>query len=151
MAHEEWLDLRPREHQAAQLAQGDDVCERRLTEQDRRLPEEVTPGHPGALLAVDDDRGFALEDHEEARSRQPLPQDALPFRKRNVLEQVGDAGQLRARQVGKEREPRQGVDDFLAAGHPTSRNPALTVIVVPWASCQTLLADGSPRRAWSGS
>ena len=59
----------PGEDEAAQRPRRDDVGDGRLAEQDRDLAEEVAAAERGALLAVDDDRGLAVEDDVERRTR----------------------------------------------------------------------------------
>ena len=65
------------EHDAAERPQRDDIRRGGFTQEDRHLAEEVAPVERGALLAVDEDRGVALEDDVEARSGQPLAEDAF--------------------------------------------------------------------------
>ena len=88
-----------------------------LAKQDRDLAEEVAPAERRPLLAVDDDGGIAVEDHVERRPGEALAQDALAFGVNLLLERVGDPFELRGGEVGEEREPRDLVDDLVAAGH----------------------------------
>ena len=53
--------------QAAQRACRDDVGDRLRAEEHRDLTEELAPAEAGALVAIDDDRGFAVEDDVEGR------------------------------------------------------------------------------------
>ena len=59
---QELLDCRPGQDQAAQRADGHDVGDRWLAQQDRDLAEELAPAELRPLLAVDHDRGLAVED-----------------------------------------------------------------------------------------
>jgi hypothetical protein len=117
MVDEERLDVGPAEDDAPQRARRDDVRDRRLTEQHADLAEEVTAGKGRALLAVGDDVGLAVEDHEEAGAGQALPEDPRVLREERLLETAGDAHQLRARQVDEDRHPGDRVGDFVAGRH----------------------------------
>ena len=93
---------------------GNDVGDRRLTEEDRDLAEEVAATQRGPLLAVDDHVRVAVENDVEGRSGQALAEDSLALLVPLLLEGVGDALELRAGQVGEQREARDLVDDFVA-------------------------------------
>jgi hypothetical protein len=61
MLAQEALQLGAAEVQHVQLAQGDDVGHRWLTEQHRHLAEEVALGQARPILAVDADGHLAVE------------------------------------------------------------------------------------------
>ena len=116
-AIEERLDRRAGEDEAAQRSRGDDVGDRRLAEQDRDLAEEVAAGQARPLGPVDDDRRLAVEDDVEPGAAQALAEDPLALAEHGLVEGVGDALELRRRQVGEQREPGDRIDQFLATGH----------------------------------
>jgi hypothetical protein len=53
----------------------------------------------------------------ERRSGEPLAEDSLALSVDLLLERVGNPFELRGGEVGEEREPRDLVDDLVAAGH----------------------------------
>ena len=95
-----------------------------FTQEDRHLAEEVAPVERGALLAVDEDRGVALEDDVEARSGQPLAEDAFPFREQHLLEGVRDALELWGGEIGEQREIGDRVGDLVTIGHASLQRRA---------------------------
>ena len=78
-------------------------------------------------MAVDDDRGLALEDHVECRPGDPLAEDTRPLRVDLLLEHVRDPVELRGRQVREQREAGDLVDDLIAAGHRSGIPPTSAV------------------------
>lgn len=117
MIDEELLHARPWQDQAAERAQGHDVGDRRLAQDDRHLAEEVAPGQSSTLGAIDDDRRFTVQDHVEARAGEALPEDAFTLGEHGFLERVHDARELRIGQIGEQREPGNRIDQVFTTRH----------------------------------
>src|SRR3954447_14954985 len=83
---EEALHRGPGEDQHAQRALRHDICNGRLSEQDRDVAEELPLAERRALLAIDEDLRLALQDHVERAAREALAQDLLAAREPALLE-----------------------------------------------------------------
>ena len=70
-----------------------------------------------ALLAVDEDRGVALEDHVEPDPVRPWRRMRSPSGNQHLLEGVRDALELRRGEVGEQRDPGDRVGDLVTIGH----------------------------------
>ncbi len=117
MVDQELLDAGPGQDEAAQRTGGDDIRDRGFAEDDRHLPEEVAPGQARPFVAVDQDRGLAVENDVESGPGQALAQDAFAVGIERLLEDVNDRGELRIGQVGEQREARNGIHQLLARDH----------------------------------
>jgi hypothetical protein len=145
--HEDRLDGRPSEHEAAQPRGGGDVGRRRLAEEDRDLAEVVAAGERRAIVAVHDDPRLALEDDVEARAGDALADDALALGEPALLEAVGDTLELGGRQVREQGESGDGVDDLVLRGHGRGLLGAVYRRMAHCAPAQGVAADpGCPVR-----
>src|SRR5205814_261340 len=120
MAEKEIGHAGPRKKEAAHRTEGYDVRNRRVTQEDRHLSEELAPTERRTLLPIHDDPRLAIEDDEETRSRQALPEDALPFGEPTLLEDVGNLLELWRLEVGEQGEAGERIDDLVRRCHPSS-------------------------------
>src|SRR5205814_6944613 len=84
------------------------------------LSEELAPTERRTLLPIHDDPCLAIEDDKETRSRQALPEDALPFGEPTLLEDVGNLLELWRLEVGEQGEAGERIDDLVRRCHPSS-------------------------------
>src|SRR5207342_1765865 len=98
---EERFEALAGEDQAAQRSQRDHVGDGRLAKENGDLAEEVAAAEPGALVAIDDDRGLAVEDDVEGGPGEALAEDLFAFGEGGFLEEVDDGRQARTGDVGE--------------------------------------------------
>ena len=99
--------------QHPERADGHDVGDRRLREQERHLAEEVALAEVGPIVAVDADRDLAVEDDVEPGPGEALAQDALAGRERLLGQRVRHLVELRPAKVAEERQPGERIDQLV--------------------------------------
>src|SRR6266700_4085537 len=110
--HEEALALERGDRETAQRRARHDVGRRWLGQEGGDLAKEASPRQQPALVGVDDDRRLALDDEVERRVVLTSADDPLTLAERDRVEALSDSADLGRREVAKNAQPGEAVDEI---------------------------------------
>src|SRR5438128_2683839 len=110
--HEEALELARGDREAAERRACHDVGRRRLGQEGGHFTKEASARQQPALVVVDEDRCLALDDEVERRVVLTSADDPLTLAERDRVEALSDSADLGRREVAKNAQPGEAVDEI---------------------------------------